>query len=318
MSLPKIPYDYDKIELVKIFENEKVKDYPNAGIETDESIRVFGNLKFPEYPDRVYLTASFVTSIDGKIAYLDDPAGPVVAKANKLDPNGATADFWLLNLFRASADAIFVGAGTMMKEPNGTAHIFDQNLEDERERRGMARVPWAIVCSLDGIIPFNDYMFTIQPCMINTSPVGQKRVEQGILQDYYVVGPYRTVEEIDEQKVISEFQTYQGVKLPVIVTGEGEQTNSHVLLRILKLMGLNKAIVESPSYCHSLMKDKLLDEILLDYSCVYIGGEAVSFGKGMEAFTSTSHPHTEVLSIHTHSPSFFYFRHRFVYDHMNG
>lgn len=316
MDLPKVDYNYEAFKLTKIFENEKVKTFPNQGVETKESIDVFGHLKFPEYPDRIYLTASFVSSIDGKIAYLDDPAGPVIARANQLDPDGATADFWLLNLFRASADAIFVGAGTMHKEGPGTAHIFDQNLEDKRVELGMNPIPYAVICSLDGDIPFDDYMLTEQPCMINTSPEGLKVVEKGIQQEYYVVGPYHTMEEIEEEKIRENFKKYDGKKIPVIVTGDGEMTNSHILLRVLKLMGLNKAIVESPSYCHSLMQDKLLDEILLNYSCVYIGGEATSFGKGMEAFTSKAHPHTEMLSIHMHSPNFFYFRHKFNYDFM--
>lgn len=316
MDLPKIDYDYKAIKLNKIFENEIVRDFTVKGVQTKNSVDVFGDITFPECNDRVYLTASFVTSIDGKIAYLDDPAGPVIAKGNKLDPSGADADFWLLNLFRANADAIFVGAGTMIKEPDGTAHVFDQELEDARAKMGMPRVPWAVICSLDGVIRYEDMMFKAQPCMINTSPEGLEKVKKGMKQDYYVTGPYNDIESLDEEKIVREFRENSKTKVPVIVTGEGMKTNSHVLLRILKLMGINRAIVESPSYCHSLMGDKLLDEILLNYSCVYLGGDTVSFGKGMEPFTSVSHPHTEMISIHTHSPSFFYFRQKFNYDYM--
>ncbi|MFO7745213.1 MAG: hypothetical protein R6V36_07505, partial [Psychroflexus sp.] len=91
-------------------------------------------------------------------------------------------------------------------------------------------------------------------------------------------------------------------------------TNSEVLLHILKLWGIDKAMVESPSYFHSLLKEELLDEATLNYSCVYIGDKAVGLGKGMKPFTSKEHPHSEMLTIHSHSPSFFYFRHKFIYD----
>jgi riboflavin biosynthesis pyrimidine reductase len=312
---PKIPYDYDRIRLNKIFENPKVKDFPNVGIQTENSIKVFGEVRFPELPeDRAYTMACFVTSIDGKIAYSDNPAGPVIAQGNQMDPDGATADFWVLNLMRASVDAIFAGAVTMQKEPNGLCGIFDQELEDERVRNGMSQAPWVIVCSLDGTdIPFNDTLLENQPVMFNTSPNGLKVVEKGIKQDYYVVGPYKSIDEIDVEKVKQEFEMNKFKKSPVIITGEGSQTNSKVLLRLLKLMDINKAMVESPSYCHSLLSEGLLDELTFNYSCVYIGGTAVGFGNGMEPNTSVDHPHTEMLSIHSHSPSFFYFRHKLIY-----
>lgn len=312
---PKIPYDYEKIKLKRIFENEKLKDYTGKGIETQNSKRVYGDLKFPEMPkDRCYTMACFVTSIDGKIAYLDNPAGPVIAQGNKLDPDGASADFWVLNLLRSSVDAIFAGAVTMQKEPNGLCGIFDQELEDERVKNGLPKAPWVIVCSLDGTdISFHDTLLQNQPNMISTSPNGMKIVEKGIEQDYYIVGPYNSVEELDEEKIKKEFKENKYKKTPVIITGEESMTNSQVLLRILKLMGINKAMVESPSYCHSLLREKLLDELNFNYSCVYVGGTAVGFGNGMQPNTSVDHPHTEMLTIHSHSASFFYFRHKLVY-----
>lgn len=316
LSLFKIDFDYNAMKLNKLFENPIIEKFEKKAIETQESVSVFGNLKFPRYDDRVYLTASFVTSIDGKIAYLDDPAGPVIAKSNQLDQDGASADFWLLNLFRASADAIFVGAETMMKEPDGTAHIFDDLLEKERVKQGLKAVPWAIICSLDGNIRFKDTMFDSQPCMINTSPEGAKRVSLNNDREYMFIGPYNDVNNIDYDAIKADFDARKDNEIPVIVTGEGEKTNSDVLLRILKKLGINQAMVESPSYCHSLMGDKLLDEMLINYSCIYVGGTAVGFGNGMEPYTSVSHPHTELLSVHMHSPSFLYLRHKLNYDYM--
>lgn len=314
-KFPKINYDYDKIKLDKIFENKKIKNFPNSGIQTENSRKVFGELKFPELPvNRAYTMACFVTSIDGKIAYPDNPAGPVIAQSNQMDPDGAIADFWILNLMRASTDAIFAGAVTMQKEPNGTCGIFDQELEDERVKNGMPPAPWIIICSLDGLdIPFNDTLIESHCVMFNTSPDGLKAIEKGIKQDYYVVGPYTCVEEIERDKVEEQFEENKYKKIPVIITGEGSKPNAKVLLHLLKLLGINKAMVESPSYVHSLIGEGLLDELTFNYSCVYIGGTAISFGNQMKPNTSIDHPHTEMLSIHSHSPSFFYFRHKLIY-----
>lgn len=312
---PKIAYDYDNIELKKIFENSKVANYPNKGIQTENSKKVFGEIKFPELPeDRSYTMASFVTSIDGKVAYLDRPQGPIVAKSNALDPDGAEADFWVLNLMRANADVVFVGAGTMQKEPDGVICIFDKELERARVEDGLNPTPWAVICSLDGTdIPFDDSLIDNQPVLFNTSPTGFEVIKENFKKDFYVVGPYESEEQLDLAKIKHKFEENKHKKIPIIVTGKNNRTDSYIVLKILKAMGFDKAMVESPSYCHALLGDGLLDEMTLNYSCVYIGGAAVGLGDNMKPYTSEDHPHSEMLSIHSHSPSFFYFRHKFVY-----
>jgi riboflavin biosynthesis pyrimidine reductase len=315
-EFPKISYDYRRIALTKVFEHPDAGSFIPAPVQTPSSKAVFGELGFPAVPrERVYTMASFVTSIDGKIAYLDNPAGPVIAQSNALDPDGAAADFWILNLMRANADAIFIGAGTMQKEPDGLVCIFDQELEDRRAALGMPRAPLVIICSLDGSdIPFSDTLIKNQPVLFNTSPEGLARIQAGLKADSYTVGPYRNVQEIDRERVIEEYSRFAGKKIPVIVTGEGRTPASAAVMRILTLMGVERALVESPSYLHSLLRDGLVDEISLNYSCVYVGGSGVGLGGALPAFTSREHPHTEMLSIHMHSPSFFYFRHRWVHQ----
>lgn len=313
---PKIDYNYDKIKLERIFENEKLKNYPNDGIQTKEAKKVYGKLKFPVLPqNRTYTMASFVTSIDGKVAYLDDPAGPIVAKSNGLDYQGAEADFWILNLMRANCDAIFAGAVTLQKEPDGTVCIFDEGLEKARIKKGLKPVPWVVICSLDGSdIPFDDKVIKEQDVIFNTSPVGLKYIKNNMSKDYFSVGPFNNIEEYNNERLKELFIKNKGEKIPIIATGKNIQTNSEVLLHILKLWDIDKAMVESPSYFHSLLREELLDEATLNYSCVYIGDKAVGLGKGMRPFTSKDHPHSEMLTIHSHSPSFFYFRHKFIYD----
>ena len=60
--------------------------------------------------------------------------------------------------------------------------------------------------------------------------------------------------------------------------------------------------------------EKMMDELFFNYSCIYVGGQALTIGKFGKEFTSTDHPHTRMLSIHTHSDHFFYFRHQLMYD----
>jgi len=278
-------------------------------------MREAGGEEAPE--ERVLTMGCFVSSMDGKIAFTNDPAGPVVAKANSKDPSGADADFWVLNLFRANVDVVIGGAGTMWKEPDGTISLFDRELEAVRLASGRNPAPWAVICSLDGTdLRYQDTLFDNQQTMIHTSPAGAVPVSKNFGRPHYFVGPYADVTEVaaDAEKIRNEFAEKNEHEIPVILTGSGGTTDAPSFLKILRIMGMERALVESPSYCHVLMQQALLDELTLNYSCLYIGGTAVSLGNGMEPFTSLRHPESELLSIHMHSPSFLYFRHRLSYS----
>ena len=101
-------------------------------------------------------------------------------------------------------------------------------------------------------------------------------------------------------------------KVIVIATGE-KAPDSHVALYIMKKFGLDKVLVETPSYMHYLVSEGLMDELFFNYSCIYVGGQALSIGKFGKEFGSKDHPHTKMLSIHTHSDHFFYFRQKLIY-----
>lgn len=81
----------------------------------------------------------------------------------------------------------------------------------------------------------------------------------------------------------------------------------------MKKLGLDKVLVETPSYMHFLVAQGLMDELFFNYSCIYVGGQALTIGKFGREFGSKDHPHTRMLSIHTHSDHFFYFRHKLIY-----
>ncbi len=79
----KIPYDTEKIKLTRIFESPSIATFPTENLSCEKTQQVYGPLKFPALPeDRPYLFASMVLSVDGKIAFEDDPEGPLIAQLN--------------------------------------------------------------------------------------------------------------------------------------------------------------------------------------------------------------------------------------------
>jgi riboflavin biosynthesis pyrimidine reductase len=317
---PKISYETERIKLTRIFESPSLAAFGTMTTSSEKVRRVYGPLNFPELPERrPYLYASMVLSLDGKIAFEDAPEGPLIAQTNEMDPDGGAADFWVLNMLRAVSDASmgFGGGFGRKKEDSVTAgmfgtdlesshHIFDQDLEDARIAEGRNPVPWQIITSLDGSEinfehPFlNNY--PLMPFMITTSPSGMDRVRSRCKADYIVVDDPERVSGLLEKKA-----------MPVIVTGEGSMPDAVLTMHILKNLGIDKIVIEGPSYCHHLIQQKILDEVFLSYSCIYVGGKALSLGMRSDSFTSRSHPHTEMLSIHSHGPHFFYLRHRMIY-----
>lgn len=313
-SLFKMPFDVEKIKLTKIHESEDLKTAKVDNLTCNHIKEIYGELKFLElHEDRPYMYTSLVTSIDGKIAFTDAPQGPLIAKLNKYDENGATADWWILNMLRAVSDGDIIGAGTMQAESDYTCHIFDEEMEEARIKAGLPPVPWNIISSLNGSdIPFEHVLFNTPevPVMISTSAAGLKVVEEKIKNDYVAIGPVYTKEDVTEE-MIQKMKDNQD-KVIVIATGDNAP-DSKLSLYIMKKFGLNKVLVETPTYMHYLVSQGLMDELFFNYSCLYVGGQALSIGKFGKEFGSQDHPHTKMLSIHRHSDHFFYLRHKLIY-----
>ena len=275
---------------------------------------IYGDLKFLElHQDRPCTYTSLVTSIDGRIAFTDAPQGPLIAKKNKYDPAGADTDWFILNMLRSVSDGVMLGAGTMQAESDYTCHVFDQDLEDMRVENGKNPVPWNIITSLDATdIPFDHVLFNSPevPVMISTSRKGVELVKENLQNDAYFV-------DVPSREAVTE-ELIQGMQEhadKVLVIGTGDTTpDSKVALYVLKKFGIDRLLVETPSYMHYLVSQKMMDELFFNYSCLYVGGQALTIGKFGKEFTSEDHPHTRMLSIHTHSDHFFYLRHKLLYD----
>ena len=104
-SLFKMPFDIEKTKIRQIYRSEELEKAQVETITCDEMKQIYGELKFDSlHEDRPYTYTSLVTSIDGRIAFTDAPQGPLIAKMNQYDGDGAGADWWILNMLRAVSD----------------------------------------------------------------------------------------------------------------------------------------------------------------------------------------------------------------------
>lgn len=256
---------------------------------------------------------SYVMSVDGKIAFEDNEVGPMIAKTNHLDKDGATADFWVLNLLRANCDGIIIGSGTMIKEPDYSGSAYDPDLLQARIDNGKSVAPWTVIVTTTGKnIPFGNPVFSQEeiPMLVATSEEGIKNLKQEITKEYYELPLVKTEED---KKKIKELIAENEGKIAVLVTGEGKNTDAAEMLKVLRAMGMEKVLVESPTYCHHMMREGLLDEIFINTSCIFVGGQATGIGTSSKSFPSTDHPHSEIVTMHMHSPHFIYTRYKMLY-----
>lgn len=314
MTIPKVDFNEETIRLKRLFDNVADGSCSHAGLKCEKVDKVYGKFLFGPVPqDRPITYASYVMSVDGKIAFEDNEVGPLIAKTNRFDPDGAFADFWVLNLLRAACDGIIIGSGTLIKEPDYSGSAYDPDLLDARLENGKPAAPWTVIVTTTGKnIPFANPVFRCEeiPILINTSPEGIKNLEAEIPGEYYLVP---LASSALENETIAGLIAENHGKTAVAVTGEGWDTDAQELLKILRAMGMEKVLVESPTYCHHLMRKALLDEIFINTSCVFVGGQATGIGTLGSSFPSTDHPHSEILSIHMHSPHFIYTRHKMLY-----
>lgn len=314
-NLKKIEFDYKAMKLNEIYFNKNIS-LLNEGVVLSQVRDVFGrDLMFGDFlEERPYTYNSLVTSIDGKIAFLDSPQGPLIAKTNKYAGIGSTVDYWILNLLRGSADAILCGTQSISKEVNtgGTGHCYDANITEYRIENGMSNIPWRIVVTLDGSdIPFEAAQFTHpeMPSFFYTTEYGIDNIRLNSRKDIVVLGPFSSIDDVE----IANF-VYDSTKSYVIVTSSEKAFNNEIGLKILKKIGVNKLLIESPTVTHIFMQEKILDELFINQSGIYVGGSAISIGQNCNAFTSNYHPHTELISIYMHSPHFIYSRYRLNYE----
>lgn len=315
MGLAMIPFEAENIKIHSIFRSDVLDDFQQVPVSSEKIRKVYGDdLRFPEAAeDRPYIFSSFVTSIDGKLAYADKPSAFYVAGKNMMAGGGKDTDFWILNALRGVCDAAIIGGNSLKTDADYSMHCMDADIQADRVAAGLPAIPLNIIMTLDATdVPMDHDLLKSRdvPCMMVTSPEGLKYVEEHFQGEYVVAQATESAQEIREK--IAKAGT--GV-LPVLITGSGRFPDSVVTMKILKEIGVDRLLIESPGYGNFLVKQKMMDEFFLNMSAVYIGGgDTMTLGKADKGFSAEAHPHTQILSIHMYNEYFAYFRYRFNYD----
>lgn len=277
----------------------------------------YHELFFPEpTADRPYIFASIVLSFDGKMAYPDDSRGPLVASNNSLDPDGGAADYWILNVLRAHADASLIGARTLAAEPDAEFNCQDVDLITERPAvLGKTEPLLPIVVSLDGSdVPLDHPAFQRRDGrpMIATCARGGAFLKSRAAADTVWLGPFDTQAEVEASDLVERVQAARRARLPIVLMAGEDAPRTAVLLYALRRIGIEHLLVESPTYWWHLLGEQALDELFVNYSSVYIGGQMTPGGPS--PFTSFAHPHARLLFVGLHPPGFLYTRQQLVYE----
>jgi riboflavin biosynthesis pyrimidine reductase len=142
---------------------------------------IYGQLRFPLQPDRPYIFANFVTSLDGVVSL----EAPGRAGGGEISGNN-THDHMVMGILRAVADAIIVGAGTLRKSPNHiwtAGHIyppFSAFYQQLRQAMGKTAPPLNVIVTVEGNIILNQPLFQSGevPVLIINTPRGEQQLRQ--------------------------------------------------------------------------------------------------------------------------------------------
>ncbi len=301
-------FSVDRLRLNRIYESDTVELFRSSVFKSKKIEEVYGKLLFPPVPEgRPYIYASFVSSIDGKIGFPGSPDGSLIAKSNTYDSDGGVCDFWILNMLRSISDAVVMGGMAIRNEPNLRGVIFDDELLRNRVDSGRFPVPLNVVITESGNIPLNHRIVVSKdiPLLIVTTSSGKKRLSESLTREYNDYGCFTGTEGF------GGFD--RAIPLGLIAVGDEKRVDISLLLKLFKKSGINMLLVESPTLAVYLMREKLIDEVFLNLSAIFVGGDSPGIGKNMSAFTVDNHPHAQVLTVHSHSDYFFYFRYKMHY-----
>ncbi len=199
----------------------------------------YGKLGFPEPPpDRPWVYSNFVQTLDGITSLLGENAsGSDIAQSEE--------DRWLMDLLRAHADAVILGAGTLLQEtrlsrprPRGPVfRIVDPSLQELRAKLHKGRER-NIIVSGNGNLNLADFALfdgdKVDSTII-TAPVGAERLKS---------------------------QQTRFPNVSIIVTGAGAGIDLHAALaRLRSELGIKYLLCEGgPTLYGSLLRAGLIDE----------------------------------------------------------
>lgn len=319
MDYPSIEFDEKKVTSSTCYINEELQAAINSKSDTSKYLpkveKTYGKLSFPDGDQYPYSFASIALSMDGKMAYPERPEGPLVAISNRLNPDGALTDFYVLNFLRAYSDLIIQGSNTLKAEEDLWNVVFDKDLVEERVKflGKKSEHPGTVIITLDGTdIPLDHQLFSQNklPLCIFTTTRGAKYLEEkGEGKFKHVLN--LVADENVAEKLNGILNTVSEV-ISVISADSGNGTDLKLFMRSLKLAGVNQTIVESPTITWLMMKEKIMNEYFLTYTTTFIGGQ-LSPGWNMP-FSFEDHPHAEIVQLNNHNSSFLFSRQAIRYD----
>ena len=293
----KFPVFYPNPELIEDMRR-------NRGIDPPQKVReVMGEMFFPApLPERPYLYGCMVLSFDGKMGFMDNPEGHLISKGNAFDPIGAETDFWGWNVCRTYADAVIIGAGTLWAriDKPWSAQIVDEDLVAARSELGKKSAqPISMIATLDGEdVPLKHAILSMTPApILLTSKKGARFLEKKLERS-----------SVTFDSAFDPFSEEEQIK--ILAAGD-ERPDTAKLMRILRESGIGYVSVEAPGYIWNLIVEKMLDEYLLNYSGVMVGGTNIVGARS--PFTSAEHPHVALLSVGYHN-GFLYTRQKLLYQ----
>jgi len=308
-----MPFPSENLVLDNIYTGPTWDAGGEQPISCEKIDRIYGPLVFPPVPtERCYTLGCFVVSIDGRIAFPSSPDGTLVAKTNRLDPDGGLCDYWMLNLLRSACDAVIMGSLTLKREPLLSGRIYDADLLEQRVRARGHPVPLHVIVSATGNnLPLDHQLYAQNdvPTLTAVSPVGAAALSRLYPDRFIQLSPVESTAAPTELPA----NVCGGGRNYLVGVGSGSDLDAGLLLQVLRRVGVRRALVETPTFLASLMAHKVLDELFLNSSGIFIGGKAITIGENYPAFTPENHPHGRVVTIHAHSDSFMYTRYRFEY-----
>lgn len=121
--------------------------HPDGALVSPEQALAELRLTGRALPDRPYVVANFVVTLDGRAAV-----------GGKSGPIGGQADRAVFHALRSEVDAVLAGTGTLAAERYGRI-VPDAEARSRRERSGLAGEPLAVVITRSGTVPWDIPLF---------------------------------------------------------------------------------------------------------------------------------------------------------------
>jgi riboflavin-specific deaminase-like protein len=176
---------------------------------------------------------NFVATLDGR-ATIEGRSGPI----------GDQVDREIFHGLRTQADAIMVGANTLMVERYAQL-VKSRVLAGRREQEGLDRVPLAVVVS----------------GALSVDPVESPLLQDAGARAVIITGAQTTADAVPAQ-------------LDVITLGDVGGTLDGALRKLREEHGVRSVLCEGgPTLFHALLAEDLVDELFLSLSPKLVGGD---------------------------------------------